>query len=249
VILGSFIDALTWDDALDAIARWAVAREPRHVCICNVHVLVTAVDDPALAKAVEDADMATPDGMPVAWLMRRTGHPGQERINGPDLMWKLCGAAERQGLPVFFYGSTDATLDRLAAALGRAFPALRIAGAYSPPFRPLSAEEDEAAVRRINASGAAIVFVGLGCPKQEIWMAAHKGSIRAVMLGVGAAFDFHAGVAKRAPAWMREGGLEWLHRLASEPRRLWRRYLATNTRFLVYCLGLFLRSLLRRFAP
>jgi N-acetylglucosaminyldiphosphoundecaprenol N-acetyl-beta-D-mannosaminyltransferase len=176
--------------------------------------------------------MATPDGAPVAWMLRRLGFSGQSRISGPDLMWTLCERAAAEGLPIYCYGSTGETLALLEQRLRAAFPALRMT-MESPPFRPLSAEEDAAAVDRINSSGAGIVFVGLGCPRQERWMAAHRGNINAVMIGVGAAFDFHAGTVQRAPAWMRDSGLEWLHRLVSEPRRLWKRYLVTNTLFIV----------------
>jgi N-acetylglucosaminyldiphosphoundecaprenol N-acetyl-beta-D-mannosaminyltransferase len=132
---------------------------------------------------------------------------------------------------VYFFGSSPDTLEALDQRLSVAFPSLIVGGYESPPFRPLTPQEDADAVARINASGAGLVFVGLGCPKQELWMQAHRGRINAVMLGVGAAFDFHAGTVSRAPAWMRHNGLEWLHRLASEPRRLWRRYLVTNTLF------------------
>ncbi|MBI2225482.1 MAG: WecB/TagA/CpsF family glycosyltransferase, partial [Betaproteobacteria bacterium] len=138
-----------------------------------------------------------------------------------------------RGDAAYFYGGTDATLTLLSARLRAAFPGLRIAGTYSPPFRPLTLEEDAEDVARINDSGAGAVFVGLGCPKQETWMAAHRGRIRAVMFGVGAAFEFHAGVINRAPLWMQRWGLEWLHRLCSEPRRLWKRYLVTNTLFIL----------------
>jgi N-acetylglucosaminyldiphosphoundecaprenol N-acetyl-beta-D-mannosaminyltransferase len=147
-------------------------------------------------------------------------------------MWALCERAEGERLPVVCYGSTDATLALLDARLRAAFPTLKVV-MESPPFRALTAEEDTAAVERINTSGAGIVFVGLGCPKQERWMAEHRGRVNAVMIGVGAAFDFHAGTVQRAPAWMRDNGLEWLHRLASEPRRLWKRYLVTNTLFIL----------------
>lgn len=232
-VLGSFIDALTWDQALARIDGWAARRESRVVCICNAHSVVTASGEPDFQRVLNTADMATPDGAPVAWMLQRLGFPGQTRISGPDLMWRYCEMAAQSGRGIYFYGSTPATLDLLAARLGQMFPGLVIAGSVSPPFRALSAEEDEAAVRAINDSGAGAVFVGLGCPKQELWMAAHRGRVHAVMIGVGAAFDFHAGTISRAPRWMRDNGLEWLHRLASEPRRLWRRYLVTNSLFIL----------------
>ena len=146
-------------------------------------------------------------------------------------MWRYLGVAEQLGQSVFFYGSSNDTLDRLMVRIKAAFPRLKIVGLESPPFRELTAEEDQAYVTQINQSGAHVVFVGLGCPKQEAWIANHRGRIKAVMLGVGAAFDYHAGTIQRAPVWMQKLGLEWLHRLASEPRRLARRYAVTNSVF------------------
>ena len=231
-VLGAQIDALQWDAALARLLGWAHARESRYVTICNVHVVVSASRDAAYRDIINGSDMATPDGAPVAWMLRRQGFAGQPRISGPDLMWALCERAAAEDLPVYCYGSSEATLALLERRMRQAFPELRIT-MESPPFRALTPEEDAAAVERINASGAGIVFVGLGCPKQERWMAAHRGRVNAVMIGVGAAFDFHAGTVRRAPAWMRDNGLEWLHRLLSEPRRLWKRYLVTNTLFIV----------------
>lgn len=236
-ILGVMIDAVDWQQALDRIERWGAARRSRVVAICNSHSVVTAADDPDFARALAGADMATADGMPIAWMMRRLGQPGQQRINGPDLMVRYCALAEKTGTSIFLYGSTDEVLARLVAKLNERFPALRVAGRYSPPFRPLTAAEDTEVCTRIADSGAGVVFVSLGCPKQEKWMDAHRGRIPAVMIGVGAAFDYHAGTLSRAPTWMRERGLEWLHRLASEPRRLWKRYLVTNTLFILRALA------------
>jgi N-acetylglucosaminyldiphosphoundecaprenol N-acetyl-beta-D-mannosaminyltransferase len=176
--------------------------------------------------------MATSDGMPVTWLLRRLRFREQQRISGTELMRKYCALAESRGEAVYFYGSTDETLTKLRVALMAEFPALRIAGLCSPPFRSLTEEEDAESVAHINESGAGVVFVSFGCPKQEKWMAAHRGRIRAVMIGVGAAFDFLASVRNRAPLWMQRCGLEWLHRLCSEPRRLSQRYLLTNTLFI-----------------
>jgi len=232
-VLGVPISAVDWDEALERVERWGESRESRYVCLCNVHSVVTATRDPSFLDVVAQADMATPDGAPIAWMMRRLGRPAQRRVSGPDLMWAHCERAARSGAPVFLLGSTEATLAALCERLRDAFPALRIAGTLSPPFRPLSDAEDADLVARVNDSGAHVVFVSLGCPKQERWMAEHRGRIRAVMLGVGAAFDFHSGLVTRAPAWMRQAGLEWLHRLASEPGRLWKRYVSTNSRFLL----------------
>jgi N-acetylglucosaminyldiphosphoundecaprenol N-acetyl-beta-D-mannosaminyltransferase len=232
-VLEAFIDALTWDDAIRRIMHWGDAHESRYVCICNVHSVVTTTQDIEFKMAVNNADMSTPDGAPVAWVLRRRGFSTQERINGPDLMWRYLAEAERAGQSAFFYGSTDSTLSKLRDVLHKEFPVLRVGGTYAPPFRPLSREEDEAVVEMINRSGANVVFVGLGCPKQEKWMAEHRGRINAVMIGVGAAFDYHSGVIRRAPLWWQRNGLEWLYRLGSEPRRLFKRYMVTNTLFIV----------------
>jgi N-acetylglucosaminyldiphosphoundecaprenol N-acetyl-beta-D-mannosaminyltransferase len=240
-VIGTFIDVLTWNEALDRLGRWSQARESRYVCICNVHSVVTARLEPDFMRIVNEADMATPDGMPVAWTLRRQGFVLQERINGPDLMWRYCELAAANAYPVYLYGSTEETSAALRSRLLHAFPGLVIAGAISPPFRALSAEEDEAIVEEINASGAAVVFVALGCPRQERWMAAHRGRVRAVLIGVGAAFDYHAGRVRRAPKWAQNAGLEWAFRLMSEPRRLWRRYLLTNVLFVFYSLKRFFR--------
>ncbi|MGB4766213.1 MAG: WecB/TagA/CpsF family glycosyltransferase [Rugosibacter sp.] len=231
-VLGVPIDVLGWDAALSRISTWAAARESRYVCICNSHSVVTAGQDAAFGRIIEAADMATPDGAPVARMLRILGSPAQQRINGPDLMWKYCEQAALRGESIYLYGGLPDTLALLQQRLKAAFPGLLIAGAHSPPFRLATAEEDEADVARINAAGAGTVWVSLGCPKQEQWMAAHRGRVNAVMIGVGAAFDYHAGTIKRAPKWMQNAGLEWLHRLCSEPRRLWKRYLVTNTLFI-----------------
>lgn len=228
-VLGAHIDALDWDEAVGRLVAWGAGRESRSVCICNVHSVVSAAQDPAFMAVLNGADMATPDGMPVAWMLRLLGRRGQQRINGPDLMWRYLAQAERLGQVVSFYGSTEATLDRLRAAMRRAFPRLQLGEMISPPFRALDEAEEQAYRERIEACGTTVLFVGLGCPKQERWMDAQRGRLRAVMVGVGAAFDYHAGTVRRAPVWMQRHGLEWLHRLASEPRRLWRRYLVTNS--------------------
>ena len=241
-ILGAFIDALTWNGALSQLQNWGKQRQSRYVCVCNVHSAVTAKLDPEFRRVVDDADMSTPDGMPLVWVLRWQGFKEQERINGPDLMWRLCGQAAEKGLVIFLYGSVPGTLGRLTGNLKAAFPQLSISGTYSPPFRALSEEEDREITDRINRSGAHIVFVGLGCPKQEYWMAEHRGKIQAVMIGVGAAFDYHSGTVRRAPLWLQQSGLEWLYRLLTEPRRLWKRYLVTNSLFLVHLGWEFLKS-------
>lgn len=231
LVLDSHIDATTWDDALARIIEWGWQHQSRYVTLCNVHSVVTASQDPVFKQVVAQADLALPDGAPVAWVMRHSGHPRQQRINGPDLTWRYLEAAEKLGQSVFFFGSSDDTLAQLRARVHQSFPRLRVVGMESPPFRELTPDEDQAYIDQINQSGAHVVFVGLGCPKQEVWMAQHRGKLHAVMLGVGAAFDYHAGTIQRAPAWMQKMGLEWLHRLCSEPRRLAKRYAVTNTVF------------------
>ena len=232
-VLGANIDAITWDDALKRIVRWAERRDSRYVCICNAHSVVTTTTDPEFRMVVNGADMATPDGAPIAWALRHFGHTKQERINGPDLTWRYLRIAEQLGQGVYFYGSTDDTLKKLRRVLATHFPNLRICGSYAPPFYAPTSREDESEVDAINRSGANVVFVGLGCPKQEKWMAAHCGRVHALMIGVGAAFDYHAGTIKRAPLWFQQNGLEWLHRLCSEPRRLFKRYMVTNSLFII----------------
>ena len=241
-VLGIPIDVVGAAEARDRIAGWSAARASRVVCICNAHSVVTASRNPAFRLAVTSAELATPDGAPVAWMLRRLGAQRQRRVSGPDLMSDYLAEAAARGEAVFLYGSTPVTLQTLQQCLPVRYPGLRIAGAISPPFRTLTADEDEADVFAINASGAGTVWVSLGCPKQELWMQAHRDRVQAVMLGVGAAFDFHAGTVTRAPVWMRRAGLEWLHRLLSEPRRLWRRYLLTNTLFVVGALRQLLRT-------
>ncbi|MEX8495708.1 WecB/TagA/CpsF family glycosyltransferase, partial [Sphaerotilus sp.] len=219
-------------------------RESRYVSICDAHSIVRASRDPVHGRHIAGADMVTPDGWPVAWVLRHVGYPLQQRINGPDLMERLLAAAEERGLGVYVYGTTDSTLAALATAVRKTHPRLKIAGLHSPPFRPLDEAEDAADVARINASGAHLVMTGLGCPKEDRWMFDHRGRVQAVMLGIGAGIDFHAGTVARAPVWMRDHGLEWLFRLSQEPGRLWRRYLVNNTLFVVGAIGQFARHAL-----
>ncbi len=231
VLLGVPVDAVSGPDAIGIILSWAKARASRYVIFANAHVAVTASQDAEFASVVRLADLTLPDGAPVAWMLRKLGYRHQERVCGPDLTWDLLRHCETNGLPVYFYGSTVDTLKKLTDHVHKTYPHLVVAGTESPPFRPLTPYENREISSRINASGAAVVFVGLGCPKQEYWMRQQCGHIHAVMLGVGAAFDFHAGTISRAPGWMRRNSLEWLHRLTTEPKRLWRRYLVTNTLF------------------
>lgn len=230
-MLGMRVDATSFRETVTLVLDWAARRESRYVCMATVHMVMEAYDDATFRQLVNAADLVTPDGMPLVWGLRLLGARGHERVYGPELTPRVLAAAEAVGIPVGFYGGAPAVLEQLLERVCQAYPRLEIAYAESPPFRPLTPEEDEEVVRKINESGTRVLFVSLGCPKQERWMADHQGRIRAVMLGVGAAFDFLAGTKPHAPHWMRHTGLEWLFRLITEPRRLWRRYLYHNPRF------------------
>jgi N-acetylglucosaminyldiphosphoundecaprenol N-acetyl-beta-D-mannosaminyltransferase len=180
------------------------------------------VDD--FRSVLHAADIVTPDGMPLVWMLKYMGFQQQDRVCGMDILLATCQAAQEEGIKVFFLGSTEEVLGKVKERLGNEFPDLQVAGMEPLPFRPLTTQEDEDLVEKINGTGAGIVFVALGCPKQESWMMQHKNRIYAVMIGVGAVFPVYAGVYKRAPGWIREAGFEWLYRLIQEPRRLWMRY-------------------------
>jgi N-acetylglucosaminyldiphosphoundecaprenol N-acetyl-beta-D-mannosaminyltransferase len=227
------VDATSYTDASNRVLAWATRSEPGYVCVSTVHMVMEAHDDPDFQRIVNGASLVTPDGVPLVWALRLLGVPEARRVYGPQLTPELCGRAAAAGVPVGFYGGSQETLDRMIPRLQARYPDLEVAYAYSPPFRPLEPAEEKRIAEEINASNARILFVGLGCPKQERWMAAHVGRVRAVMLGVGAAFDFLAGSKRQAPAWLQRAGLEWAFRLISEPRRLWYRYLYHNPRFLM----------------
>jgi N-acetylglucosaminyldiphosphoundecaprenol N-acetyl-beta-D-mannosaminyltransferase len=236
------VDATSYQHATEQVVRWAGLGESRYVCVATVNNVIEAYDHRPYHQAMDAADLVTPDGMPLVWALRLLGVGGATRVYGPDLTPILCQRAAADGVPVGFYGSTPEVLADLTANLVGRYPGLQVAYAYSPPFRPLSADEEGEVVDEINRSGARILFVGLGAPKQEQWMAAHKGKVQAVMLGVGAAFDFLAGRKRQAPKLLQRLGLEWLFRLVNEPRRLWQRYLYRNPRFV----ALFVAQLIRR---
>jgi exopolysaccharide biosynthesis WecB/TagA/CpsF family protein len=208
-------------------------RQPAAVSLHAAHAIVTASDDPLLREKVNRFQMIAPDGQPVRWALNWLhGAKLKDRVYGPELTLRLCQAAAEQGVPIYLYGSSPDVIVALSHNLTERYPGLIIAGAEAPPFRALSPEEDAEMVARINASGAGLVFIGLGCPKQDHFAADHMDRIQGVQVCVGAAFDFHAGNKRTAPAWMQRRGLEWLFRLWQEPRRLWKRYLVTNTLFL-----------------
>jgi N-acetylglucosaminyldiphosphoundecaprenol N-acetyl-beta-D-mannosaminyltransferase len=234
-ILGVGVSAINMALALETVERWIAKRESHYVCITGVHGVMESQRDPQLRRIHNVAGMVTPDGMPLVWLSRLKGFRHVDRVYGPDFMLACCELSARKGYRHFFYGGGDGIAELLGERLRERFPGLEVVGSYTPPFRPLTREEDEEVVRRINDADPDFVWVGLSTPKQERWMHEHIGRLRApVIVGVGAAFDFHAGVKLQAPRWMQRSGLEWFFRLVTEPRRLWRRYLINNPSF-VWC--------------
>ncbi|WP_193195741.1 WecB/TagA/CpsF family glycosyltransferase [Nostoc sp. MG11] len=226
------ITALRFDDQIQTILKWASTRESKTVCVANVHMLMEAHYNPEFASVLRNADLVTPDGMPLVWMMRKMGARYQDRVAGMDIFLALCQLAQTQNLSVFFVGSQTEILSKMRKRLEKEFPQLKIAAMEPLPFRPMTEIEDEALIKKINYSGASVVLVSLGCPKQENWMAQHKGKIQAVMLGLGGVFPVYAGIHKRAPRMIRDLGLEWLYRWIQEPRRLWGRYATTIPPFM-----------------
>lgn len=231
-ILDSLITNASYQTICNEIISMAKAQSSAYVCIANVHMLIEAVKNNDFNTLLNNADIATPDGKPLSILMNILYKTAQERIAGPDLMVSLFEQAVQEKVGIYFYGATENTLEKLNKKIKQEYPDLIISGSHCPPFRALSKEEDSAIIESINASNAGIVFVALGCPKQEKWMAEHKGKINSVMIGVGAAFNFYTGQVQRAPQWMQKSSLEWLFRLSQEPGRLFRRYFSTNFYFI-----------------
>jgi len=231
-ILGMRVDRTSYEDTTTRIIARAVSGDYCYVCVANVHMIMEAYDSEDFKNIINNSVIVTPDGMPLVLMLRFFGIKSQQRVYGPTLMKHICEASAQGGIPIGFYGGTPETIKALVNNLADQIPNLNTSYAYSPPFRPLTLEEDEALVKKINSSGTQILFVGLGCPKQEQWMFAHRDRIQAVMIGVGAGFDFLAGTKKQAPIWMMRIGFEWIFRLFTEPKRLWRRYLYNNPRFL-----------------
>jgi N-acetylglucosaminyldiphosphoundecaprenol N-acetyl-beta-D-mannosaminyltransferase len=227
------VSSTSYAHASATIREWARQGASKYVCIASVNNVMEAYDSPEFQRVMNQADLVTPDGTPVVWGLRLLGHKDASRVYGPDLTSILLRMAAETGLRVGFYGGAPATLKRLLEVVAERFRALQVAYSFSPPFRPLTPEEDEQVTDAINAAGVRILFIGLNTPKQDYWMAAHKGRVQAVMVGVGAAFDFLAGTKRQAPRWMMPLGLEWLFRLATEPSRLWKRYLKHNPRYAV----------------
>ena len=237
-ILGVNVSITSYEEVAGLCAQWIAQRQTlaaraRYVCVTSVHGIMTAMADRSFRAVLNGADLATPDGMPVVWALRSFGLPGQQRVYGPDLMLAVCRQAARLGHRIFLYGGRVETLRDLQRALENKMPGIEIAGAYSPPFRPLTPEEDASAVALIRDAKPDILFLGISTPKQEKWMRDHIQRLPGmVMFGVGAAFDFHAGRVPQAPPWMQRRGLEWFFRFLMEPRRLWKRYLFVTPLFI-----------------
>ena len=224
-VLGVHVSPVNIGSAVAQIAQWIERRQSNYVTVTPAHAVMDAYHDPELRRIFNASGMTTPDGMAIVWLLRLRGYSNVARVYGPDLMLETCRAGLAPGYRHFLYGGDKRVADALAGNLCARFPGLQIAGTHTPPFRDLTTEEDNTTVEAINAARPDIVWVGLSTPKQERWMAAHLGRVTApVMIGVGAAFDFLSGRKPQAPRWMQRSGLEWLFRLATEPRRLWPRY-------------------------
>lgn len=245
-ILSVPVHATSYPDACDRIQTWASNRVSCYVIAANVHVVMTAYWQQQYREIVQNAVLVTPDGMPLVWALRLLGVKNQTRVYGPDLMLAWCDRAAAFALPIYLYGGTAPMLEKLEHNLKQQFPNLQIAGSYAPPFQAMTEAEEQRDVDRIHASGAAVVFIGLGCPKQEEWMARQQGKLQVVMIGVGAAFSFHSGETSQAPRWMMRLGLEWLYRLITEPRRLWKRYLVNNPSFAILFIFQFLKHRLNQ---
>lgn len=233
----------SYTEFVEGLINAARNGQSQYTCVANVHMLVEAYKDRQFARTVKDATYITPDGKPLVWALRMLHGLKQERVAGMDLLPDLLEAAAINQLPVFFYGGTTELMKKTELYVAKNFPHVKIAGVYSPPFRNLTALEEEEIANNINRSGAALVFVVLGCPKQEKWMAAMKGKIDAVMIGVGGALPVMIGEQRRAPRWMQRYGLEWVYRLAQEPGRLFKRYAVTNSVFIYLLLKAYLQKL------
>jgi N-acetylglucosaminyldiphosphoundecaprenol N-acetyl-beta-D-mannosaminyltransferase len=225
-----FPDVVTHDAAIAKVAE-LVKNGGGYVCFSTVHMVMESYDHEEYARKVNGADLIVTDGMPLVWMQQLQGKRGASRVRANDLMIMLCAFAEKNNLSVGFYGGRQEVIDAILERAKKDFPNLRVAYAFSPPFRALNEEEDARITAEINRAAPDILFMGLGCPKQENWMAAHNDKLKAVMLGVGASFDFFAGNVRESPEWMGKLGLEWLFRLTQEPKRLWKRYLILNPRF------------------
>ena len=246
-LLGVSVSQTDYEEAVRLIVAAAQARQSMVVSLFAAHAVVTSSRDPQLLAKVNEFEIVAPDGQPVRWALNQLhGSNLEDRVYGPELMLRLCAAATEAGIGVYLYGGSPQVAADLPEKLHTLFPELKIVGSESPPYRPLTAQEHRDFDARVHDSGAGIVFIGLGCPKQDEFAHTHRGRIPAVQVCVGAAFDFHAGAKRMAPSWMQDRGLEWVFRLGKEPQRLWRRYLVTNTQF---ALGVARQGLASRSAP
>jgi N-acetylglucosaminyldiphosphoundecaprenol N-acetyl-beta-D-mannosaminyltransferase len=232
-VLGIPLALTDYEETLDWIDATVATGRKGYICVAAVHTVMVCQEDPDLREAVMGADFTVPDGQPLVWAMNMLGHQLPSRVYGPELMDRACARAARTGLKMYLYGGRNqGALVQLALNMRRRYPGLQIVGGYAPPFRELTSEEEDAVIEEIDRSGADVVWVGIGVPKQEKWMARMRPRLEApVLIGVGAAFDFHAGLVPQAPDWMQRAGLEWAYRLAHEPKRLWKRYARYNPRF------------------
>ena len=231
-IMGVNLAAIDMPWLIEFTKRYIKELSGNYMCVSNVHTTVMSFDDEEYCAVQNGGIMAIPDGGPLSSVGRKRGFSGMKRTTGPDYMKEMLKISNEEGYRHFFYGSTEETLKKLQRTLKRSYPNVQVVGMFSPPFRTLSAQEDEEIVHMINESNADFVWIGLGAPKQERWMAEHQGKIKGFMIGVGAAFDYEAGNIDRAPMWMQKANLEWLYRLLQEPKRLFKRYFYTNTKFI-----------------
>jgi N-acetylglucosaminyldiphosphoundecaprenol N-acetyl-beta-D-mannosaminyltransferase len=248
-VLGVPLALTDYERTLDWIDEMIAHRQHGYVCVCNVHTVMASSEDEELRHALVGSSMNVPDGQPLVWAINALGYPLGKRVYGPDLMDRACARAARGGHRFYLYGGRNqGALVQLALNLRQRYPGVKIVGGYSPPHRLLTEEEQDAVANEINHSRADVVWVGIGVPKQEKWMAQMRSRLDgSLLIGVGAAFDFHAGLVPQAPAWLQQAGLEWAFRLAHEPRRLWRRYVRYNPRFIVaFARQLFLHRLRTR---
>ena len=229
LVLNSYISSGSYQEFLRNILT--LQKKSSYVCVANVHMIIEAYQDKSFSGIVNNADMATPDGMPLAKAMNMLYGIKQDRVAGMDLMPDIMALCEKEQLSIFLYGSTDEVLEKILIKAKSEFPSLEI-HVYSPAFRKLTQDETESVIKKINAVNPGFVFVALGCPKQEKWMAEHKGKINSCMIGFGGAFEVYAGIKNRAPKWMQDNSLEWLYRLKQDPKRLWKRYFITNILFI-----------------
>jgi len=225
-ILGVKVSVINMNQAIDQILTWICERNPAYVCLAPAHAIMDCYQQPGLRNIYAKSGLTTPDGMSIVWLLKLHGYPHVNRVYGPDLLQEVCKTSKSFPIRHYFYGGGPGVTDELVDRLKSKFPWLEVAGTCSPPFRELTTEEDIKVIRQIKSAKPDIVWVGLGSPRQEIWMASHVNKLDVpVMIGVGAAFDFLSGKKPQAPVWMQKIGLEWFYRLLTEPKRLWRRYI------------------------